>query len=181
MSKVKNYSNKVFGCSVFTVRCDNYFVSKINDSHNFFIIEPSDWANIIAITNNQEVILVKQYRYGAETFTLEIPGGMLDKGETPEIAARRELLEETGYEAKNLQLLGMADPNPAIQNNKCYMFLATEIELTSLPNLDTTEEIEIITVPLNKIPSMIQKGEIAHSLVITAFYYYSLLKNNSHF
>lgn len=176
LANSKKFSNKVFNCSVFTIRCDNYFITKTNNTHNFFIIEPNDWANIVAITSNEEVILVKQYRYGTEKFTLEIPGGMIDKGETPEIAAKRELLEETGYLAKNLQLIGVADPNPAIQSNKCYMFLATELEFTGSTYLDNTEEVDIITVALNKIPDMIEKGEIAHSLVITAFYYYNLLK-----
>lgn len=176
LAKSKNFSNKVFDCGFFTVRCDNYFVDKTNGVHNFFVIEPSTWANIIAITDNQEVLLVKQFRYGKEDFTVEIPGGMVDKGESPEVAAKRELLEETGYRAEKIELIGIADPNPAIQNNRCYMYLATGLKFTGEFHLDTTEEIEVLSVPLKNIPEMIQKGEITHSLVITAFYYYNLLK-----
>ncbi len=176
LSNLRKNSCQVFSCSVFTVRCDKYFIAKTNDIHNFFIIEPTNWVNTIAITDNQEVILVKQYRYGIEKITLEIPGGMIDKEELPEIAAQRELLEETGYKAKSWQLIGITDPNPAIQNNKCYIFLATGLEFTTDPKLDNTEEIEVVTVALNKIPEMIQQGKITHSLVITAFYYYNLLK-----
>jgi len=176
LSNSRKKSYQVFDCGIFTVRCDNYFLAKTNDIHNFFIIEPTNWVNIIAITNNQEVILVKQYRYGAEITTLEIPGGMIDKGEEPQIAAKREFLEETGYKAKNWQLIGVTDPNPAIQSNKCYTFLATELEYLKRPELDNTEEIELITIPLNTIPIMIREGKISHSLVITAFYYYELFK-----
>lgn len=175
MSNLKLNSKEVFSCRVFTIKCENHFLEKTNSHHDFFIIEPNNWVNIIALTEKEEVILVKQYRYGTQNITLEIPGGMVDEGESAEQAAKRELLEETGYESNDWQLLGISDPNPAIQNNKCYIFLAKNSKFTHTPNLDHTEEIEITVVPLNNISTLIQRGAITHSLVITAFYYYHLL------
>lgn len=178
MKNSKKHSHIAFQCSVFNVRRDNYFISKTNNTHDFFIIEPTNWVNVIALTDKQEIVLVKQYRYGTQTTTLEIPGGMIDEGELPQIAAQRELLEETGYEAKVWQMIGTTDPNPAIQNNKCYTFFAKDAYFTKLPELDSTEEIEVITKPFSLIPEMIQQGQITHSLVITAFYHYNLCQKN---
>lgn len=175
MPNSKLNSREVFNCRVFTIKCENYFLEKTNSTHDFFIIEPTNWVNIIALTENDEVILVKQYRYGTQKITLEIPGGMIDEGENPEQAAKRELLEETGYKSTDWQLIGITDPNPAIQNNKCYIFLAKNSKFIKTPNLDNTEEIEILNAPLKEIPKLIQDSYITHSLVITAFYYYNLL------
>ncbi|MFY9227028.1 MAG: NUDIX hydrolase [Blastocatellia bacterium] len=175
MPNLKLNSKEVFNCRVFTIKCENHFLEKTNSNHDFFIIEPTDWVNIIALTQNNEVILVKQYRYGTQNITLEIPGGMIDEGESAEQAAKRELLEETGYESNDWQLLGISDPNPAIQNNKCHIFLAKNSKFTKPPILDNTEEIEILSTPLREISTLIQQRVITHSLVITAFYYYHLL------
>jgi len=175
LPNLKLNSKEVFNCRIFAIKCENHFLEKTNSHHDFFIIEPTNWVNIIALTENEEVILVKQYRYGIQNITLEIPGGMIDEGESPEQAAKRELLEETGYESSHWQLIGITDPNPAIQNNKCHTFLAKNSKFTKSPNLDNTEEIEILNTPLKEIPKLIQGSYITHSLVITAFYYYSLL------
>ena len=175
MSNLKLNSKEVFNCRVFTIKCENHFLEKTNSHHDFFIIEPTNWVNIIALTEKEEVILVKQYRYGTQNITLEIPGGMIDEGESAEQAAKRELLEETGYESNDWQLLGISDPNPAIQNNKCHIFLAKNSKFTKPPNLDNTEEIEVLSTPLKEIAKLIQERYITHSLVITAFYYYHLL------
>ncbi|MBL8151753.1 MAG: NUDIX hydrolase [Blastocatellia bacterium] len=144
--------------------------------HNLYVIEPANWVNIIAITKSKDVILVRQYRHGSETVTLEIPGGMVDDGESPEEAAKRELLEETGYSSRDLTLLGVCEPNPAIQNNLCYTFLATDVELEKEQKMDSTEDIEVILCPLKEIGEMIVKREITHALVIAAFHYYSVYK-----
>ncbi len=174
MANSKKHSHLAFECRVFKVRCDNYFIAKTNNTHDFFIIEPTNWVNVIALTENKEIVLVQQYRYGTESLTIEIPGGMIDDGEAPQLAAQRELLEETGYEANSWQLIGCTDPNPAIQNNKCYTFLAQNAFFSKEPHLDSTEEIEIITTPFSKMPELVKQGKITNSLVITAFYHYHL-------
>src|SRR5580704_5460069 len=89
-----------------------------------FTVRCSDWCNVIAITPDERIVLVWQYRFGSEAVSLEIPGGVIDPGEAPEHAARRELREETGYEADAIELLLVVEPNPAVQNNRCYTFVA---------------------------------------------------------
>jgi 8-oxo-dGTP pyrophosphatase MutT (NUDIX family) len=167
-------SQKVFHCRVFSVRCDENASPITGKSAEFYIIEPTNWVNIIAITADREVVLIDQYRFGSRTVTREIPGGMIDEGESPETAARRELREETGFEADQWQLIGVNEPNPALQNNRCYTFLAQPARRVGAPRLDDNEAIETRLHPIDGVPEMIARGEITHALVIAAFYFYNL-------
>lgn len=124
---------------------------------------------MIPLTPERRVLMVRQYRYGVEGFTVEIPGGMCDPGEAPIVSARRELREETGYEGAELVELGWVYPNPAIQTNRCYTFLATDVKHVGDPTPDPNEAFEQLQVPLDDIPKMIASGEINHSLVVAAF------------
>lgn len=139
----------------------------------FYVIEAPDWINVIALTSDDEVLLVRQFRFGIEELTLEIPGGMCDPGETPEQAARRELLEETGYECDGpLEHLGWVHPNPPIQNNRCHTFLARGVTRRGEPRPDESESFEIERVPLTEIAPMFADGRISHALVLAAFTLY---------
>lgn len=146
---------------------------------DFYVVTAPDWINVIPVTEDDRVILVRQYRFGIEGSTLEIPGGMCDEGEPPADAARRELREETGYEAGELELLGSVHPNPAIQNNRCHSFLAPGVRRVGAPDPDTDEGIEVVEVPLSEIPGLIDGGKITHALVIAAFHYLGLSGNKS--
>jgi 8-oxo-dGTP pyrophosphatase MutT (NUDIX family) len=159
---------------VFSIRTNIALSPRTGVEHDFYIIESRDWINIIPLTSDHQVVMVKQYRHGSKEVTLEIPGGLLDPGDTPESAAARELLEETGYQAKEYVKIGMVSPNPAIFSNRCYTYLARNIEKVDDPTPDQTEDIEVVLIPLVDIPKMIAKGEIDHALVITAFYWYFL-------
>lgn len=163
-------SHNSFECSIFSIRSERR-TSQTKGEHEFFIIEPADWVNIIAITADRQVVLVRQFRHGIEEVTIEIPGGMIDPGEEPLQAAIRELYEETGYTSESWNQIGVNHPNPAIQKNLCYTFLAENASLTGSQILDSTEEIEVFTAPLDQIPEMISSGRITHALVITAFYF----------
>jgi 8-oxo-dGTP pyrophosphatase MutT (NUDIX family) len=118
--------------------------------------------------------MIRQYRHGSRKIALEIPGGLLDPGDTAKKAAARELLEETGFRAKKWKQIGVVNPNPALFNNRCYTFLAQDIQNVSDPELDQTEDIEVVFLPLRDIPGFILKGKIDHAMVITAFAWYFL-------
>ena len=135
----------------------------------FSLIECVDWVNVIALTPADEVVLIRQYRAGSASICLEIPGGMVDPGEDPLTAAKRELEEETGYTAETWRALGSALPNPAIQSNRLHSFLALDARPTAQQRFDSSEVIELSTAPLHEVRAMLRDGRIDHALVIAAF------------
>jgi ADP-ribose pyrophosphatase len=138
--------------------------------HDFYTLEAPDWVNIIPLTDDENVVMVRQFRHGTESFTLEIPGGMVDADDAdPKTAARREMQEESGYDSEDIVELGKVHPNPAIQANYCHTFLARGVQPGEKIELDTTEETEVVLVPLTSIKELIASGEITHALVIAAF------------
>lgn len=136
--------------------------------HHFLRIDCPDWVNIIAVTDEGDMILVEQYRHGTDTMTLEIPGGAVDSFESPAIAAARELEEETGYRPTELIEIGRVEPNPAFLSNRCWTFLALGCRAEGEIHLDPSEEIEVSLVPIRDFSRLIDDGAITHSLVIAA-------------
>ena len=145
---------------------------RTDQEHEFLVLEAPDWVNVVPLTAAREVVMVRQYRQGRGEVTLEIPGGMRDPGDAdPAAAGRRELLEETGLWAGTLQPIGSIAPNPAIQDNLCWTFLATELEERGAPQLDGGEDLDTVRVPLVEIPELIRGGQITHALVVVAFWH----------
>src|SRR5262245_11242633 len=138
-------------------------------THEFVVLDAPDWIQVLPITPEGGVVFVRQYRHGTRGITLEIPGGMIHPGETPEAAAARELLEETGFAGGPLRLLASMDPNPAIQRNRCHVVVAPDVRVIAPPTPDPAEEIATEILPLADVPRLIATGEISHSLVIAAF------------
>ena len=169
-------SEMVADCRVFRVRRD-HSRSPRNAAveHDFYCIEAPDWINIVPLTARSEVVLIEQYRHGSDEVTLEIPGGMVDAGETPSAAAERELFEETGYLPREIIFLGKTRPNPAIQNNWIHTFLARDVTFESEPVFESTEHTVVRLVPLADIPALIADGTINHSLVVVGFHWLSML------
>ena len=116
--------------------------------------------HVDALTTRGEVLLVRQFRFGIEDFTLEIPGGMCDPGETPAESARRELREETGFDAESLIEIGWVHPNPPVQNNRCYTFLARDVVQVGPADPDPHETLELVRVPLERVPQLIAERKI---------------------
>lgn len=155
---------------IFRLRVDRSRSPRTGKTHDFYVLESSDWVNVIPLTPEGQVVLVRQWRHGTRSFTLEVPGGLLESSDSPEEAARRELLEETGCMAGQMLYLGFVEPNPAFLNNKCHTFLAKHVERVSELKQDEKEDIEVLLKPLGQIPRLISEGIISHSLVVAAFY-----------
>jgi 8-oxo-dGTP pyrophosphatase MutT (NUDIX family) len=120
---------------------------------------------IIPLTPAREVVMVRQYRHGPADFVLEIPGGLVDDGEEPAVAAARECLEETGYRVGRLHALGSLNPNPALHSHRLHAFYAQDaVRVAEIQNTGT-EQTEVELVPLDRIAEMLRAGRIDHALV----------------
>jgi ADP-ribose pyrophosphatase len=137
---------------------------------DFFVLTLPHWVNIIPLTAAGEIVMVRQWRHGVEDFTLEIPGGMVDPEDpNPMSAARREMIEECGYDSADIVELGRVHPNPAIQPNFCYSYLARDVTAVARPEQTGSEETEVVSYPSSQIGELIASGAISHALVIAAF------------
>jgi 8-oxo-dGTP pyrophosphatase MutT (NUDIX family) len=144
---------------------------------DFFVIKSSSWVNIVALTKRDQVVLVEQWRHGVDHTTLEIPGGGIDAGEDPLEAAKRELVEETGFEAPKWIALGVVEPNPAIQANRCHMFVALDAEKTREPHFDEHEHCRVLLKPFLEVEKDVAKGTITHALVVVGLYFERLRRS----
>lgn len=160
----------VADCRVFRVERVRRQSTRDAQAHDFFRIDTADWVNVIALTDADEIIFVRQQRHGTETVSLELPGGMVDAGETPQAAALRELSEETGYAGQETVSLGWVHPNPALQANRCHSFLVTGARLAAQPSPDEHEEFELLLLPRAKLEELVKTGQVTHALMICAFH-----------
>ena len=138
------------------------------------VLHLDDWVNVVAITEDDDVVLIEQYRHGIDRPTLEIPGGLVEPGEDPAHAAERELLEETGYAGEPAELLGRVHPNPAFQTNVCSTYLVRGARRVAEPDLDPGEDIAVAIHPRSTLDAMVRRGDISHSLVVAAFHWLNL-------
>lgn len=157
-------------CGIFDLHRVRFEPPEGGSPHDFYVLDAPDWINVIPLTTDGQVLMVRQYRYGIEDFTLEIPGGMCDPGESPIESARRELREETGYEAREIVELGWVHPNPPIQNNRCFTFMARDLVRVGRPEPDPHERLKLESVPLRDVPDLIARRTISHALVLAAFH-----------
>lgn len=143
-----------------------------NGLGTFYVVNTPSWINVVAETADDHIILLDQYRHGVEHITTEIPGGMVDPGETPLEAAKRELLEETGYESTHWEQIGLVEANPAIMNNQTYTFLARKCQKVRAAEPDPHEEIRVWETDSAQLFKLIDKGTIRHALVVAALMHY---------
>lgn len=143
----------------------------------FLVLEAPDWVNVVAVTRNGDgedcFLMVRQFRHGAQMITTEFPAGLIEPGEDPMAAARRELEEETGYRAGKMTLIGKVSPNPAFMNNWCSTYLAEDLVQAGGKSLDELEELDVTEVPLRLFRERMGTGEYVNSLVIVAYLWYT--------
>ncbi len=136
---------------------------------DFVVMQSPDWVNVVALTPDDHIVLVKQFRYGIDGFSLEIPGGVIDHaGEDPVAAGLRELREETGFSGVSAKLIGTVRPNPAIQSNRCHFVFVEAAVRAHDTAWDTDEEIAVMTKPVEEVFALAHSGEIFHALVLNA-------------
>ena len=134
----------------------------------YYVLERPDAAIIFPLTREGEVVLVRQYRPPLERMELGLPAGLVEEGEKPEAAARRELLEETGYSGGEWELLGTLASSPSLKDNWAYLFLARDVEESAAPDPDEHELIEVAEVAVEDLPGLIREGEIVSSSGVAA-------------
>lgn len=161
-------SRTVLEHRIFRLDEDLYRLETSGAERDFARLVCPDWVNVVPLTADRQVVLIRQYRHGVRGVTLEVPGGIIDPGEDPQVAAERELQEETGYTAERIVALGSVSPNPALISNSCYFYLAENCRLTTDQEPDPFERIEVVTAPIEEIPDLVRSGQIRHGLVLNA-------------
>jgi 8-oxo-dGTP pyrophosphatase MutT (NUDIX family) len=160
---------------VFSVREDRKVSPRTGAALDFFVIDASNWVNVIALTPDGRLVLIEQFRHGSNTVELEIPGGVMEAADaSPEAAGCRELVEETGFEGEQPQIVGQVFPNPAIMSNKCFTVLVRNCRLVKPVQLDQGEDLATRLVPVAQVPALVASGQIRHSLVVAALYQFDL-------
>lgn len=138
----------------------------------YYVYDFPTWVTVFAVTKEQQAVMIKQYRHAIGEVSMEIPGGCVDdEDENLEQAARRELLEETGYSFEKLHYLGKTSPNPSTNSNWMHMFLATGGEKTSEQQLDANEEIEVLLHDINTVKQLLKEQKIIQAMHVTCIYY----------
>ena len=165
-------SDYLFKDTWFTVRRDKCIKPDGKIVYPYYVYEFPTWVTALAITEDKQVVMVRQYRHGIEDTIIEIPGGCVDDTDKNlEIAIARELLEETGYEFSSYEYLGKISPNPSTNNNWMHMFLAQGGRKVKEQALDHNEEIEVVLVPIEELLKLLNEHQILQAMHTTAIFY----------
>jgi len=138
---------------------------------DYYVLEYSNWVNAVALTEDNKILMVHQYRHAAGIISLEIPGGVIDEGETPEQGLRRELLEETGYQFDDFELLCTVYGNPSTADNQTRCFLARGGKKVQEQHLDEQEEIIVETFTIPEVKQLLLDNKIAQALHYAGLFY----------
>ena len=169
MSEVREWKElereRILDCPIFSVERSRARSPWDGSRHDFYRIVSVEWAQVAPVTRDGHVVMVRQFRHGAERITLEIPGGLIDPGETPEEAVRRECLEETGFRASRVRSLGAVNPNPALFGNRLHAFVAEDVERVGDVQNTGSEHTSVELVPVADVERLLVEGKIDHALV----------------
>lgn len=144
-------------------------------SGKYIVNSAPDWAIVIA-ERGENFLMVKQWRHGENNLSIEFPGGVVEKNESPLDAAARELKEETGFKAEKLVYLGKMNPNPALMSNHVHFVLAEELKSTGEQNLDSDEYVEYMEIAKSEVYKSMTSPEYQHALMAAALLKYSVYK-----
>jgi len=174
MGKVKPWHElrrePLVDCRIFSVEL-SVAISPVDGSeHDYYRVLSSDWVQIVPVTPEGEVVMVRQYRHGSSSIVLEIPGGLVDPGEAPAAAAQRECLEETGFAVERVHSLGDVNPNPALHAHRLHSFFAHDARPVAEIQNTAREYTEAVLVPVDQIAARIRAGEIDHALVVATLW-----------
>ena len=169
-------SEQIFECNIFNILRKTYKKPEGKGEATAFIIDCPDWVNVIGIDDKNNILLIRQFRYGTDTIELEIPGGILEPGELPKNGAIRELKEETGYDVKEIKQIGYISANPAIMNNNCFTFLA-KLSRKGTVNFDPDEIIEMEFATPKQVKKYLMENKITNAYVVVAFLWFYLYNN----
>jgi len=157
-------------CKVFRVSRTLFRSPRTGQIYPFFRLDAPEWVNVVALTSRDELVMVRQWRHGARQLTLEIPGGIVDPGESPADAAARELLEETGYRAPEILPVGTLNPNPALFGNGVHTFLARGAQRVAEICNEGAEETAVELLPVAQLAARLADGTVRHALVVAGLY-----------
>ena len=158
-----------------TLRVDNCELPDGRIANEYYVLEYPNWANAVAVTEDGQIIMVRQYRHSGGITSIEIPGGVIENGEDPLKAIERELLEETGYAFEKFELVSTVYPNPATSNNVCFCYLATGGKQVQEQSLDEHEDISVELYGMQEVKEMLLQNKIPQSLHASGLFY-ALLK-----
>lgn len=164
---------EVYKANVFTV-FEQTSIGPNGKKGRFSVLEAHDWAVIVPVVETpegQKFLMVRQYRHGADSISLEFPGGVVETGEAPAAAAARELTEETGWTSQEIYELASVYPNPALQSNFFHIFIAMNPVATRTQSLDENEVVDAMFFPADEIRAKMGSGELRHALMVSALYF----------
>ncbi len=159
--------DKEAGLILFQKRIDRLRNPRNDQVFERLVLESADWVNMVALDCKRRCVMIRQYRFGVGYTTLETPGGMVDPGEDSFTAAKRELLEETGYVSEKWSYLGAVEPNPAVHNHLCHHWLAEDAELMHTQDLGEGELIAVELMSEESVRAAVQSGELKHALALS--------------
>ena len=165
----------VFKTRIFDLHLEKSECVRTGAVQDFYYIHCYDWVNVIAVTPENSLVMIRQFRHGSGNLEIEVPGGGIDRQDIDPVAAgARELLEETGYRGENGRIIGKVCPNPALQNNLCFTVMFDNCVKVSEPQLEDTEEIETELVSMPELDKLVTGGHIRHGLVLNAIHFFEI-------